>query len=332
MKGIKKEIADLETRNKVIKIADKSPCGWKTVEEYLSDSIASDCDDERKLGQRNRGRLGKNKNSRKPYCYNNIYSATLFAIFNYRFRNVQQIQFPTQHSLFPANYQRQQKYFKPYLNSSNHQSTTMSTGRSNPSAIRFACGPIGHRRSNCPYVRNLRRWSRIFWRLVYFFVIFSFYPWWFWDRLSQLWFWHFKKQSERKRELTEKFKVLASYRRKSFCYWYYRERLRNSIFHYSRFNFFQNNQSALQNANYITCTVKELSKSGRIKETRAPPYIVSPLSSIKVFQWFYNNGIKANIYKCHFLSGLDVTSTMTENFTIQNSASQKLLGITIDDI
>ena len=41
---------------------------------------------------------------------------------------------------------------------------------------------------------------------------------------------------------------------------------------------FQNNQSALQNANFSTCTVKELLKSGKIKETRAPPHIVSPLT------------------------------------------------------
>ena len=41
--------------------------------------------------------------------------------------------------------------------------------------------------------------------------------------------------------------------------------------------------------------------------------------------------MKANIDKCHFLSSLDIASTMTiENFIIQNSASQKLLGITID--
>ena len=41
--------------------------------------------------------------------------------------------------------------------------------------------------------------------------------------------------------------------------------------------------------------------------------------------------MKANIDKCHFLSNLDIVSTMTiENFTLQNSASQKLLGITID--
>ena len=49
LKGIKKAIADLETRNKMIKIADKSASDWKTVEKYLSGSIASDSDDERKL-------------------------------------------------------------------------------------------------------------------------------------------------------------------------------------------------------------------------------------------------------------------------------------------
>ena len=41
--------------------------------------------------------------------------------------------------------------------------------------------------------------------------------------------------------------------------------------------------------------------------------------------------MKANIDKCHFLSSLDIASAMTiENFTIQNSASQKLLGVTTD--
>ena len=45
--------------------------------------------------------------------------------------------------------------------------------------------------------------------------------------------------------------------------------------------FFQNNQSALQNANFVPCTMKELLKSGRIKKTRAPPYIVSPLTVAK---------------------------------------------------
>ena len=55
-------------------------------------------------------------------------------------------------------------------------------------------------------------------------------------------------------------------------------------FHFSRLSFqffFQNNQSALQNANFVTCTVKELLKRGRIKETKAPPYIVSLLTVAK---------------------------------------------------
>ena len=33
----------------MIKLADKSSGGWKTVEEYLLDSIASDSDNKRKL-------------------------------------------------------------------------------------------------------------------------------------------------------------------------------------------------------------------------------------------------------------------------------------------
>ena len=54
-------------------------------------------------------------------------------------------------------------------------------------------------------------------------------------------------------------------------------------------------------------------------------------ASIKLFKCFHENGLKANQEKCHFLSSLDINTKFSLPVSIlENSNSQKLLGVTID--
>ena len=54
-------------------------------------------------------------------------------------------------------------------------------------------------------------------------------------------------------------------------------------------------------------------------------------ASLTLFQWFYDNQMKANPVKCHFIySTDDKVNVIVENQKICNSSCEKLLGVRFD--
>ena len=99
---------------------------------------------------------------------------------------------------------------------------------------------------------------------VFFLSLFNFFVWLFWCAFSRLWLRHLKQQNKRKMKLTQKFGALSKQIFLLLILWRTTKKIHFSIF------FFQKNESTLQNEGFLTRNMKELLKSGRVKETRAP--------------------------------------------------------------
>ena len=133
-------ISKLEKRNKLIKVADKSPGGWTTVREYEEPSLCgSDSEDDRKLKQAEARAIKKIKLSHKPSTvqahpnYNGIVKSSSHFMPSYVSRSGASFQFTGG----PA-WGRGRGAF-PFQE---RQATA--------SDICFSCGLTGHFRRSCP--------------------------------------------------------------------------------------------------------------------------------------------------------------------------------------
>ena len=144
---------ELRKRNKLIKIADRSPARWSTVDEYVSDEIASDSEDEKKLRAAESRAIVKRRNASKQKFHNN--SMQPFLVVR------QQVLQPQ--ACFP-----QPQPFRPpppagrisYFNSTQHFQRPAFRMQAKPTDLCLACGQFGHRRRNCPVISNPASFGR----------------------------------------------------------------------------------------------------------------------------------------------------------------------------
>ena len=123
-------IKDVTKRMKCIKLADRSPGGWDTVKEYLSDELASDSGDEKKMRSAEERALTKRKMAKKAVQPPPLPPPPPQSTFRNDQSSSRQVQFPTGRPSRPT-------------------SLRSSVSSASSSDQCFRCGRFGHHRRDC---------------------------------------------------------------------------------------------------------------------------------------------------------------------------------------